>query len=111
MKKRAGKKINGLRKQNDKMHEICTAQRKNIMELRQANSQLGFVLDSWLAAIAAKHGERREEDGELLGYRIAVPADDVATALRRYTVKAGKDGKTGEYVIGVFPREDAKNEP
>ena len=51
-------KINGLQAQNTKLHEICTQQREAITKLSGQNRELGIAVDSILAAVAKKYGEK-----------------------------------------------------
>ena len=101
-------KINGLQAQNTKLHEICTQQREAITKLSGQNRELGIAVDSILAAVAKKNGEKVQEDGVTIGYRIKIPVELVAEALKKYEVKSRKDDATQEYVIGVFAKEEKK---
>ena len=61
-----------------------------------------------MAAVAKKYGEKVQEDGVTLGYRIKIPVELVSEALKKYEVKSRKDNETQEYVIGVFAKEEKK---
>lgn len=101
-------KINGLQAQNTKLHEICTQQREAITKLSGQNRELSIAVDSILAAVAEQYGEKVQEDGENIGYRIKLPIECVAKALSKYEVKSRKDDMTQEYVIGVVAKEAKK---
>ena len=98
-------KINGLQAQNTKLHEICTKQREAITKLMDQNKAIGVSAHCILAAIAEKYGEKVQEDGKLLGYRISYPAKGVKGAEGKYDVKFHKDDLTDEYVIGFVVKE------
>lgn len=101
-------KINGLQAQNAKLHEICTQQREAITELSGQNRELSIAVDSIMAAVAKKYGEKVQEDGVTIGYRIKIPVEFVADALKKFEVKSRKDDMTQEYVIGVVAKEAKK---
>lgn len=62
--------------------------------------QLSVMCDAILAVIAARYGEKTEDNGEVIGYRLTLPTDDITEALTKYRVHVQKDGN-GNYGIGA----------
>lgn len=89
--------------------------RRQVKELREqnalmdaANLQLRQISDALIIEIAKDYGEKREEDGKLLGYRLATRKVDVKANLSGWDVQVEDQGD--ERVIGIFPKEQADGE-
>lgn len=83
--------------------------RKRGEELERAHAgalQLQAATDALISSIALAHGEEIIEDGERLGWRLTVQKFDVEEVRKGYEVQARRDEKTGDYIVGVVPREN-----
>ena len=83
--------------------------RKRGEELERAHAgalQLQAATDALISSVALAHGEEIIEDGERLGWRLTVQKFDVEEVRKGYEVHARRDEKTGDYIVGVVPREN-----
>ena len=101
---RQAREITGLLNQNAKLIEQRKKDKAELARQTRANRELQWLMDSTLVCIGRRYGERVEENGELLGWRMEYPPDEVATALRDYEVRA-RQNEDGNYVIAVMPRD------
>lgn len=62
--------------------------------------QLSTMCDAILAVMAAHYGDKTEDNGEVIGYRLTLPTDDITEALSKYHVHVKKDDN-GDYLIGA----------
>lgn len=62
--------------------------------------QLSAMCDAILAVVAAHYGVKTEESGEIIGYRLTLPAGDITEAFGKYQVHVKKDER-GDYLIGA----------
>lgn len=74
----------------------------------EANREIHKAVDAILARLAVKYGERvkDEETGEVIGFRVSVPAFSVDETLGQYEVRTRKDETAGEYTVGVMERRE-----
>lgn len=103
--KQDAEKLEGLQRQNDALRSTCTRQREELQALCQANRELSCLMDNILIAIAVRYGQARTQGGEVLGYRLTIPREHLLDGAKSYEVKARKDEKAGEFVIGVVRRD------
>ena len=81
-----------------------TAQlRKDNTTLVAANRQIREMTDAVITEIVKRYGEKREEDGKLLGYRLATAKVDVKAALEAWEIFVEDQGD--DRIIGIAPRE------
>ena len=76
--------------------------------LHTANTQIRQMCDAVIIEIAKRYGEKREEDGKLLGYRLATSKVDVKAALEAWEIFVEDQGD--DRIIGISPREDKQYE-
>lgn len=94
------------KKVSDQQQEINTLRRR-LDEAMEGAMETNRALDAILARAAVKYGERaRDEDtGKELGWRLTLPWFSVAGTLERYEVRARRDERAQEYIVGVMERE------
>lgn len=88
-------------------HNQVRALREEIIRLLTANSQISQMLDAVIIEIAKRYGEKREEDGKLLGYRLATSKVDVKAALEAWEIFVEDQGD--DRIIGISAKEVAQN--
>ena len=71
--------------------------------LHTANTQIRQMTDAVITEIVKRYGERREEDGKLLGYRLPTKKVDVKAALEAWEIFVEDQGDAR--IIGISPRE------
>ena len=96
-------KIRTLNNQNELLKRQVKALREQNELLDAANLQLRQIADALIIEIAKDYGEKREEDGKLLGYRLATRKVDVKANLDNWDIQVQDQGD--ERVIGIFPKE------
>lgn len=99
------------KKVSDQQQEINTLRRR-LDEAIDGAVETNRALDAILAQAAVRYGERaRDEDtGEELGWRLTLPCFSVAGTLAGYEVRARRDEKNREYILGVMERKTAGTE-
>lgn len=55
---------------------------------------------------AISYGEREEEDGEVVGYRLELPALDLHALLEKYEMRCRMDEIKRTVIIGVMERKE-----
>lgn len=99
-------KIRTLENQNELLKRQVKELRERCELLDAANLQLRQIADAVIIEIAKDYGEKREEDGKLLGYRLATRKVDVKANLDSWDVQVQDQGD--ERVIGIILRESAE---
>lgn len=102
--------IKGLQNQLDHQNELVKVLRAENETLRDGEAELRLAFSAIMAGMAIRHGERREEDGKLLGYRLALPRFSVRELEKKYDVRVEITNDPVEYVIGVIPKEEEDGE-
>lgn len=69
------------------------------------------MLDAVLIRTALSYGEDAvdPDNGKIIGKRLTLPRIDIGALMEKYELHARKDGKTGEYIIGVGLRDDPED--
>ena len=98
--------IRALENQRDHEHERALKAEAKLAELRAGSDEFLRIFNAVLMGACLKYGERRDEDGEYLGHRLAVPKVDVNEMNDRYDVRVTLND--GEFVIGMIEREQTK---
>ena len=75
--------------------------------LHTANTQIRQMCDAVIIEIAKRYGEKREEDGKLLGYRMATSKVDVKAALKAWEIFVEDQGD--DRIVGISPKEETQN--
>ena len=96
-------KIRTLENKNELLRRQVKELRERCALLDTANLQLRQIADALIIEIAKDYGEKREEDGKLLGYRLATGKVDVKTNLDNWDIQVQDQGD--KRVIGIFPKE------
>lgn len=82
--------------------------RRQVADADAGSRELHFAVDSMMAALAERYGEREQDGEEVIGYRFEYSMEAFAEALKTYKVSFRVDNMRRMYVIGVFPKEAAK---
>lgn len=85
-----------MQAQREENHNL-RIQRKEALD---GAMQLSAMCDAILAVMAAHYGDKTEDNGEVIGYRLMLPSGDIAEALDKYQVHVKKDDN-GDYLIGA----------
>ena len=96
-------KIRTLNNQNELLRRQVKELRERCELMDTANLQLRQIADALIIEIAKDYGEKREEDGKLLGYRLATSKVDVKANLDNWDIQVQDQGD--QRVIGIFPKE------
>ena len=96
-------KIRTLENKNELLRRQVKTLREQNELLDTANLQLRQIADTLIIEIAKDYGEKREEDGKLLGYRLATRKVDVKANLASWDIQVQDQGD--KRVIGIFPKE------
>nr|WP_326184239.1 hypothetical protein [uncultured Oscillibacter sp.] len=103
------KELGRYRKKASDQEKIIASQHESIMLAHKGAAEIQQGVDAIIAQTALTYGAdvTDEETGAYLGKRLALPAFSVDDILARYEIRARKDEKTKEYIVGVVPRETA----
>lgn len=72
----------------------------------EGQKQINRQVDGIMCAVALKYGEEKKDDetGETIGYRCALPMENVFGGLVDYEIRAERDSENNEYVIGAVKK-------
>ena len=94
------KKVADQQKEIQRMKEREQSNMEGLKEMTQFCNAL-------IIQTALSYGRREEEEGEVLGWRLELPALDVRALGEKYERRSRRDAESNTLVIGVLPREDA----
>lgn len=92
------KKVGDMQKEEAKLKaELQTAY--------DATLEMQTAMDAILSVLAKKYGTEEKEDGNVIGWRIELPCDDIRQSLANTRVVTQKREEENMYIVGVFPKE------
>lgn len=91
--------------------KIIKAMQKRLEEAGEGAVQTMQYADCVCIQTAICYGEREEEDGKVIGYRLELPQLDIRALLERYEMRCRLDEERRVVVIGVMEREEKPDDP
>lgn len=91
--------------------KIIKDQGMTIAQFENGNKELNRLVNALLIQMALFHGrevrdfEGEDADGAKLGWQFAIPIFDAGKLTKEYDVKARKDEKLNQYIIGVIKKD------
>lgn len=85
-----------------RLEAMCKGQDKQLMEVRQGAEEMQRALSGVLMAAVLSLGE--EAGGAAGGWKMRIPAVDVASLGDQYQLRAHQDQEEGGWVFTVVPR-------
>ncbi len=99
-------KIKGLENQNEYLRQQFRKLREQNATVTTANTQIRQIADAVMVGIVKRYGERREENGNLLGYRLPISHVDVGSTLAKWMIQVEDQREDHDLVITVLPKQE-----